>query len=277
MEYPINWFEEIESTNNEAFKQYEIADNFAVFAARFQTKGRGQRGAGWESAPGMNLTFSVLMKRSNLTPSKQFVISQIVAIGVKRYLQTLGIEASIKWPNDIYVEDKKICGILIEHRIMGDTLSGSIAGIGVNINQEVFLSDAPNPVSVYNIIGRKLDIEEELKSLTDIIYLLYKAVSDSVVSAFSNNTASDSIVVTDDRILSGDGVTSDVVAALELEYHNSLYHLQEYHLYQEMPGGEIFEARITGIDQSACLLLERRDGTVRRYHFKEVKYLRRVL
>ena len=266
MEYPINWFEEVESTNNEALKQYEIADNFAVFAAHFQTKGRGQRGAGWESAPGMNLTFSILMKRSNLIPSKQFVISQIVAIGVKRYLQTLGIEASVKWPNDIYVGDKKICGVLIEHRIMGDTLSGSIAGIGVNINQEVFLSDAPNPVSVYNIIGRKLDIEEELKSLTGIIYSLYKVVADSIAAfddtiAFDNGTAHDSAVIT----------------SLEKEYHNSLYHLQEYCLYMEMPNEKTVEAKIIGVDQSACLLLERRDGTIKRYHFKEVKYLRRVL
>ena len=258
MEYTINWFEETDSTNNEALKSYETTDNFAVFAARFQTKGRGQRGAGWESAPGMNLTFSIFMRGSNLIPVKQFVISQIVAIGVKRYLHTLGIEASIKWPNDIYVGDKKICGILIEHRIMSDTLSGSIAGIGVNINQEVFLSDAPNPVSVFNIIGKKLNIEEELKSLTGIIYSLYRSVADSMVAATTDRTVA---------------LENDVITSLESEYHNSLYRLEEYHLYKEMPDGETFEAKITGIDQSACILLERRDGAVKRYHFKEVKYL----
>ena len=247
MEYEIKWFEEIDSTNNEAYRQYQATADFAVFAAFFQTKGRGQRGAGWESAPGMNLTFSVLMKRSSLNPSKQFIISQIVAIGVKRYLRTLGVEAHIKWPNDIYVGDKKICGILIEHRIMSDTLSGSIAGIGVNINQELFLSDAPNPISVYNITGKRLDIKGELESLTAIIYSLYRTLSEGDVES---NTAS-----------------------LESEYHKSLYRLGEYHLYKEMPDGETFEAKITGIDQSACLLLERRDGTCKRYHFKEIKYI----
>jgi len=247
MEYHVIWLKEIDSTNSEAIRQYEKYDNFAVFATHLQTKGRGQRGAGWESAPGENLTFSILMKNSNLKPAKQFVISQIVAIGVKRYLKGLGVEASIKWPNDIYVGDKKICGILIEHRIMGDTLSGSVAGIGVNINQEVFLSDAPNPVSVFNLTGKKLNIEEELKSLVDIIHSLFKDIS------------------------AGDTIAN--ISALESEYHNSLYHLEEYHLYREMPGGDTFEAKITGIDTSACLLLEQRNGTVKRYHFKEVKYL----
>ena len=253
MEYGIKWFEEVDSTNSEAYRQYEDTADFAVFAALFQTKGRGQRGAGWESAPGMNLTFSILMRGSRLNPSRQFVISQIVAIGVKRYLHALGVEASIKWPNDIYVGDKKICGILIEHRIMSDTLSGSIAGIGVNINQELFLSDAPNPVSVYNITGRKLDIREELKSLTNIIYSLYRML-------FESDT------------LSPDNVESNI-ADFENEYHKSLYHLEEFHLYREMPDGDTFEAKITGIDRSACLLLERRDGTRKRYHFKEIKYL----
>jgi birA, biotin-[acetyl-CoA-carboxylase] ligase region len=247
MEYEIKWFEEVDSTNNEAYRQYEDAADFAVFAATFQTKGRGQRGAGWESAPGMNLTFSILMKGSGLNPSRQFLISQIVTIGVKRYLHTLGVEASIKWPNDIYVGDKKICGILIEHRIMSDTLSGSIAGIGVNINQELFLSDAPNPVSVYNITGKRLDIGGELERLTAIIHSLYRMLFEGDVE--SN------------------------IASLESEYHNSLYRLEEFRLYEEIPDGDTFEAKITGIDQSACLFLERRDGTRKRYHFKEVKYI----
>jgi len=126
-------------------------------------------------------------------------------------------------------------------------LSGSIAGIGVNINQELFISDAPNPVSIYNITGKKLDIREELKSLTGIIYSLYRML-------FQSDLESN-------------------IAALEDEYHKSLYHLGEFHLYGEMPEGDLFEAKIIGIDQSACLLLERRDGTRKRYHFKEIKYI----
>ena len=247
MEYEIKWFEEVDSTNNEAYRQYEDAADFTVFASIFQTKGRGQRGAGWESAPGMNLTFSILMKRSGLNSSRQFAISQIVTIGVKRYLNTLGVEARIKWPNDIYVGDKKICGILIEHRIMSDTLSGSIAGIGVNINQELFLSDAPNPISLYNITGKRFDVREELQNLTAIIYSLYRMLSE--------------------------GDAEGNINSLEIEYYKSLYRLEEFHLYKEMPDGDTFEAKITGIDQFACLLLEQRDGTHKRYHFKEVKYI----
>lgn len=247
MAFKINWIETIDSTNNEALRQFHECDDFTVFATSYQTSGRGQKGTVWESAPGKNLTFSIVIKSDFIKAENQFIIAQIVTIGIKRYLKSKGIEAKIKWPNDIYVGDKKICGILIEHFLSGDTLSGSIAGIGLNVNQATFVSDAPNPVSIFNLLGKELDLQEELEALAGFIYDIYFPFSAFTSSASINR--------------------------LDKEYHDSLYRLEEFHKFQETPAGNIVEARITGIDSNACLILEQEDGTVKRYHFKEIKYI----
>jgi BirA family biotin operon repressor/biotin-[acetyl-CoA-carboxylase] ligase len=247
MAFNINWYETVDSTNSEALKKFSKSDDFTVFAARYQTSGRGQKGTSWESEEGKNLTFSLLLKPDALKAENQFVIAQIVTVAIKRYLKSRGVEATIKWPNDIYVDDLKICGILIEHFLAGDTLSGSVIGVGLNINQEKFVSGAPNPVSLKQITGKEYDLEEELEALLGAIYEIYYPY----VNFLSNS----------------------LIAKLEKEYHESLYRLDELHKYQETPGDEVITARIRGIDQNACLLLEQEDGTVRRYHFKEIKYI----
>ena len=126
----IIWFDTIDSTNKEALRLIDTADDFTVIATEYQTSGRGQKGTNWESAPGKNLTFSIILKPDTVRAEKQFVISQIVALGVTSYLNKLSIKAKIKWPNDIYVGDKKICGILIENFVEGANLSASIVGVG---------------------------------------------------------------------------------------------------------------------------------------------------
>ena len=127
-----------------------------------QTAGRGQRGNHWEAEPGKNLTFSALWKPEGVLPSEQFAISEAVALAVCDLLAECGIEAKVKWPNDIYVGDKKICGILIEHALLGTEITRTIAGVGINVNQEVFRSDAPNPVSIKQISGKNYDLDELL-------------------------------------------------------------------------------------------------------------------
>lgn len=144
----VNWLKVVDSTNSEAQRCRHDSPDFTVWAAEFQTAGRGQRGNTWESAVGENLTFSILFKPAKFLSTRQFELSEVVALGVVNYLSTKGIKAKIKWPNDIYVEDKKICGILIENTLSSDTLSVCIAGIGLNLNQRIFRSDAPNPTSV---------------------------------------------------------------------------------------------------------------------------------
>ena len=189
----------------------------------------------------------MILKPDSIKSDRQFVIAQIVAIGIKKYLKSRGVNAKIKWPNDIYVGDKKVCGILIEHFLSGDTLSGSIVGIGLNLNQERFNSNAPNPVSMKILLNKEFDMEEKLEALVGHIYDIYFPFI-----SYSSNSA---------------------INKLEVEYHNSLYRLEEFHKYQETPSGEVIKARITGIDNSACLLLENEEGITKRYSFKEIKYI----
>jgi len=188
-----------------------------------------------------NLTLSIILKPELIRAENQFIISQIIALGVASYLKKLSIEAKIKWPNDIYVGDKKICGILIENFIEGANLSASIVGIGLNINQEVFESDAPNPTSVKIITGMEKDLKTELESLVSAIYDIYYSFK-----SFG----------------SGSGNLSEKISH---QYHESLYRLDEFHTYEETPGGEKFKGRIVGINSNACLVIEKEDSSTSEY------------
>ena len=143
-----------------------------------QTAGRGQLGAVWESQPGQNLTFSVLLRPDFLKADKMFMISKVVSLAIADYLESTGGIFKIKWPNDIYHFDSKICGTLIENQLMGDHIVYSIVGIGLNVNQEAFISDAPNPVSMFNIFDKKFDLTEELPKLLQQIGLWYQLLAD---------------------------------------------------------------------------------------------------
>lgn len=144
----ILWLDKAESSNDEARKAIDNLDNLSVIAVRCQTKGRGQRTNTWLSNPNENLTFSIVLKDLKILPSEQIAISQITALSVVDYLARHGISAKIKLPNDIYVDTKKICGILIEHSIRSNKIMWSIIGIGINVNQTVFPSSLPNPTSI---------------------------------------------------------------------------------------------------------------------------------
>jgi BirA family biotin operon repressor/biotin-[acetyl-CoA-carboxylase] ligase len=144
----ILWLESAESSNDEARKAIDSLDNLSVVAVRCQTSGRGQGTHSWESAPGENLTFSVVLKDFDISPKEQIAISQITALSVVDLLSRYEVAAKIKLPNDIYVGTKKICGILIENSLCGNNLRWSIVGIGININQTVFPSHLPNPTSL---------------------------------------------------------------------------------------------------------------------------------
>lgn len=150
--------EEVDSTNSYvAAHAEELADKTMVMAAT-QSAGRGQRGNSWESEPGKNLTFTFLWRPEGFQPRHQFAISEAAALAITDYLKSEGIEAKVKWPNDIYVDDRKISGILIEHSITPSEIEHSRIGIGLNVNQTLFVSDAPNPVSAANIDGKTRDI-----------------------------------------------------------------------------------------------------------------------
>lgn len=250
----VNWFDEIDSTNSQAHRCRHEASDFTVWAAEFQTAGRGQRGNTWESAVGENLTFSILFKPSNFLATRQFELSQVVALGVVDYLSTHGIEAKIKWPNDIYIGDKKICGILIENIVSGATLSVCIAGIGLNLNQTIFRSDAPNPTSLLTELGRQtgqLDPRHELATLLQCIADIYFPLTDPTVS---------------------DPVQASHPTLGE-RYLSHLYRLDELHTYIDLTTGETFRGYIRGIEKNACLRIETETGTIKSFAFKELKYI----
>lgn len=137
-----------------------------------QSAGRGQRGNSWEAAPGLNITLSLMIRPSGpIEAARQFVLSEAVALGVADLLDSLGApEVSVKWPNDIYAGgDRKICGILIENSLRGRLIERSIAGVGLNVNQLTFLSDAPNPVSLSQLTGLTYELEPLARRLVSAI------------------------------------------------------------------------------------------------------------
>ena len=148
------------STNDYLKRMATMMESGTVIQAYAQTAGRGQKGNSWEAAPGKNATFSQLIKRPHLDVKNQFLLSEAVSLAIVDALENYATGFKIKWPNDIYYQDMKICGILIENSLDNDGIEYSIVGVGVNINQHMFISNAPNPVSLLNITGKTYDIEE---------------------------------------------------------------------------------------------------------------------
>ena len=161
----IKWFPTLESTNSEALDHISAYDNLSVVAAREQTAGRGQRGNRWLSQAGENLTFSLVLKPSGLVAADQMQLTALAAVAVRSYLLSEGIPARIKWPNDIYVGDRKICGMLIENSLEGPRIRHSVIGIGLNVNQRTFPPGLLNPTSMALCTRKTYSPEEELPRL----------------------------------------------------------------------------------------------------------------
>ena len=155
---------ETTSTNDDA-KRPEYRHGDIVWAER-QTAGRGQRGHSWTSPEGENLTFTLVLEPVFLPVGEQFLLSEAVTLALTDTFAAFGIDARIKWTNDIYVGDKKLVGILIEHSYSGPTLARTIAGIGINVNQRAFDPALPNPVSMAVASGRTFDRREVLVGLS---------------------------------------------------------------------------------------------------------------
>ncbi|MBO4670304.1 MAG: biotin--[acetyl-CoA-carboxylase] ligase [Bacteroidales bacterium] len=165
----IIWLETAESTNKTLREGLEHYDNLSVVAAREQTAGRGQGAHTWHSAKGMNLTFSMLFKPTELLAEDMILITCATTLGIRDYLLEKGIEARIKWPNDIWVGERKICGTLIENILDGLRIRLSIIGIGFNLNETDWPADLPNPVSLSNLTGERYEPEAELELLVEKI------------------------------------------------------------------------------------------------------------
>lgn len=236
---------EVDSTNNYLRGLASDADGkeFVVAVADTQTAGRGQRGNAWESESGKNLTFSIRMKPHALDVSRQFLLSQAIALSVKEVLYDYvrAPHPRIKWPNDIYWNKKKLGGILIETDLVGKQVDMCIVGVGINLNQEHFLSDAPNPVSVWQITGHTCEPLTILRKILQRFIGYYRQIE-------TGNTA-----------------------YLIDQYHKALFRRVGYHQFRDANG--IFSARIRQVESDGHLLLQDVDGQKRRYGFKEVEYL----
>ena len=210
-----------------------------------QTAGRGQKGNSWESEDGKNLTFSLLLKRPPVKARDQFYLSEAAALAV---VEALAAEAgdgfTVKWPNDVYWQDKKICGMLLENSLDGSDIATCIVGIGLNVNQERFVSDAPNPVSLLNITGQEHDLESLLKRVCSRI--------EQLVNTLDNATAREQ---------------------LHRQYMAVLYRNDgQQHLWEDAAGRR-FMASVAGIAPDGTLTLQHDDGTRHDYLFKEVKHI----
>lgn len=174
MIYDIVWLDKVDSTNSETKRRMDSLSDLSVISAHAQTAGRGQGDHVWLSEPGLNLTFSIALKYGeggilgNLAAANQSVINEMISKTILELLSDYGIEARIKWPNDIYVSDKKICGILIEHSVMGASLVHSIIGVGLNVNQTVFDESLPNPTSMLlETKSSSIDLKALLNGIMD--------------------------------------------------------------------------------------------------------------
>ena len=246
MEFEIIHIETVGSTNTQILNIIEEGKcvEGVVVSADEQIAGRGHAENIWESEKGKNLTFSLALRPVFIEPANQFLITKIISVAIYNLLG-LYIKSnvlSIKWPNDIYVDEKKIAGILIQNMIRGNTIDYSVVGIGLNLNQEIFISDTPNAVSM-KIISKKTFC------LNEILKLLLLEIQHQYVSSVS---------------FSG-------LEQLDKDYCKNLFRLNEWHEFKE--NNKQFTGKISGIGEYGRLKIKLVDGTMRQFDFKEVEFL----
>lgn len=214
---------------------------YSVVTTEFQSSGRGQGTNTWESERGKNLLFSILCHPVWVPVTGQFILSEAIALAIRDALAAYDEHFTIKWPNDIYWKDKKICGILIENTLSGGHIKNCIIGPGINVNQQVFHSDAPNPVSLYQILGHEIDREPLLQD---------------ILKRFNANI---------EATINGD------YATIVSNYTSWLYRLHGFYPYRDAEGE--FEAALVEVEDDGHLVLRDREDRIRRYAFKEVEFI----
>ncbi len=241
MEEKIIRLKEIDSTNRFLRElKDEQEDEMVVAVADFQTAGKGQGSHTWESEAGKNLLFSIKVHPRWVPVRQQFLLSMAGAIAIKEALETYVDGITLKWPNDVYWNDKKISGTLIETSIDSKGIKTCIFGIGINVNQEAFHSDAPNPVSLRQILGHEVDRDELLQKVIDGFIRYYELLRRADYMDVS-------------------GI-----------YHLSLYRRKGFHRYEDADGD--FEGAFVEVEDDGHLILHDKQGVIRSYSFGEVKF-----
>lgn len=240
--FNIIWHDRISSTNQYAWElAFENSPEWTIAVADFQSKGKGQGSNVWESRYRENLCFSAVIYPKDFDAVNMFYISKAVSIGICEALSLYQIDASIKWPNDIYVGDRKIAGILIEQSVMNHKVLHSIIGIGLNVNQTEFSDWIPNPVSMGTLLQKDLPLEfvlhDVLSKIRDCVQLVMQGKSDEI-----------------DRM-----------------YGEKLYRRNGFHTFRTE--GKTFSARIASVEPRGGLVLADEQDTKTTYQFKEVEFV----
>jgi BirA family biotin operon repressor/biotin-[acetyl-CoA-carboxylase] ligase len=234
----VNWefvhIDETDSTNRWLKEHGGSSSNPVVVIADYQTAGRGCGTNRWESERGKNLLFSMLVHPTDVPVTRQFHLSMAISLAITEAVGRYIGDLSIKWPNDIYWRNAKLGGILIENRIQGSVIKDCIIGVGLNVNQRVFHSDAPNPVSMWRICEHETDREQLLKA---------------ILEAFDKYRSQD----------------------VRTGYLSQLYRRRGFHPYVDRDGA--FMAQIADVEDDGHLLLRDDSGQQRRYAFKEVQFV----
>lgn len=235
-----NYIKQTNSTNEQLWKMIregDLPEGFVLYTD-FQTAGKGQIGNFWESEAGKNLLFSMCLFPKQIPIEHQFLISQLVSLAIKNVLGKYTDSISIKWPNDIYWNDKKLGGILIENSLQGKSFKAVVIGVGLNVNQKEFRSDAPNPVSLIQITGKSI---ERKKIMRDI--------QENVVNLYHNLDASQ----------------------IRKKYAAALFRRNGFYLYRA--DNELFEAEICSVKSDGQLELQTLSGERKGFYFKEVQFV----
>lgn len=243
MKTKIIRLEEIDSTNRYLKNYREEGDEEMIVAvADYQVAGKGQGTHTWESEKGKNLLFSIKVYPHWILVRRQFVLSMAGALAVKDALDSYVENITLKWPNDVYWNDQKISGTLIENTIDSKGIKSCVFGIGLNVNQLVFHSDAPNPVSLAQILGHEVDRDEVLKKILDGFEKYYELLRRADYMDVS-------------------GI-----------YHLSLYRRKGFHPYRDANGE--FEGAFVEVEDDGHLILHDRQGRIRSYAFGEISIVR---
>ena len=234
--------EETVSTNRYAKELPEDESlELTLVTAEFQTAGRGAGTNKWESERGQNLLFSIIAFPQQLPANQMFALSEVTALAIRYALNSYAEGFQIKWPNDIYYNDKKIVGMLIENDLRGKQVHRSVIGVGVNINQTEFFSDAPNPVSLAQILGHEEDRNQVLEQILEQFIHYYVMME------------------------------REQFPELHKRYMQHLYRRNALHTYADATG--TFQAQIIDVEPTGHLNLEDENGRLRRYDFKEVRFI----
>jgi len=234
---------EIGSTNSYAIEMLSKSrpEEGCVIITDHQTQGKGTDTNTWESEKGKNLTFSLILYPA-FSADQQFILNKAISLGICDFLRTElpKYDITIKWPNDIYIGDKKVCGILIQNSVIGNHLDYVVVGIGLNVNQLVFKGNAPNPGSLKMVTGIHYDLDVLLHKLLQSIFRKYALVK------------------------------PETRGKIENEYHKALYRLMEWNEY--IVKGIVIQARITGTNAYGQLVMETLTEQALTCDLKEVKF-----